>query len=137
MSIIRVVFACVHNAGRSQMAAAFFNRAADPRLARATSAGTQPADRLHPEVLEVMAEVGEDLAAARPVLLTRDLVADAVCVVTMGCGEQCPVVPGVEMLDWPFPDPRGQGLDAVRGIRDAVSGRVARFVAERGWGQGT
>jgi arsenate reductase len=118
------------------MAAAFFNRVADPRLARATSAGTQPADRVHPEVLEVVAEVGVDLADARPVLLTPDLVADAACVVTMGCGEHRPVVLGVEMLDWPFPDPKGQGLDAVRGIRDAVSGLVARFVAERGWGQG-
>ena len=77
-----------------------------------------------------------DLADARPVLLTPDLVADAACVVTMGCGEHRPVVLGVEMLDWPFPDPKGQGLDAVRGIRDAVSGLVARFVAERGWGQG-
>jgi arsenate reductase len=128
-----VIFACVHNAGRSQMAAAFFNASADPARARAVSAGTQPADRVHPEVLAAMLEVGLDLSAAIPRKLTPELAKGASLIVTMGCGESCPAVPGVPVLDWPLPDPKGQGIAAVRAIRDAVRERVDALLAERGW----
>jgi arsenate reductase (thioredoxin) len=128
-----VVFACVHNAGRSQMAAAFFEALADPSLARAVSAGTEPAERVHPEVIEAMREVGIDLGRAVPRRLTPELARDAQVLVTMGCGEQCPVLPGLERLDWPLPDPKGQGRDAVRAIRDAVRERIRELVRERGW----
>jgi len=130
----RVLFACVHNAGRSQMAAAFFNQRADPRKAQARSAGTEPAERVHPEVVEVMREAGLDLSGARPQLLTRDLAASASLLITMGCGEACPYVPGLRRQDWPLPDPKGRSLDDVRQIRDEVRARVARLVAESGWG---
>lgn len=135
MDVARVVFACVHNAGRSQMAAAWFNLLADPARAVATSAGTQPAVRVHPEVAVVMQEVGVDLSGAEPVLLDVARVQGAACVVTMGCGEACPVVPGVPLLDWPLPDPKGQDVESVRAIRDAIAERVAAFVTERGWGK--
>lgn len=126
------IFACIHNAGRSQMAAAFFNHLADPALARAISAGTQPAERVHPEVLNAMREAGIDLSAARPQKLTDQLAAGAEMLITMGCGEQCPYVPGVEIADWPLPDPKGQDLAAVREIREEIAGRVRRLIAERG-----
>ena len=128
-----VIFACVHNAGRSQMAAAFFNAQADPARARAQSAGTEPAEHVHPEVLASMREVGLDLSAARPRRLTAELARGAHLLVTMGCGEQCPVVPGLQREDWPLPDPRGQSADAVRAIRDDVARRVAALLAQRGW----
>ncbi|HJU82816.1 MAG TPA: arsenate reductase ArsC [Holophagaceae bacterium] len=128
-----VIFACVQNAGRSQMAAAFFNRLADPARARALSAGTRPASQVHPEVREAMAELGVDLSAAVPQRLTPELAAQAQWLVTLGCGEDCPVVPGVRREDWPLPDPHGLGLDAVRGIRDAVRARVEAFIQEQGW----
>lgn len=128
-----VIFACVHNAGRSQMAAAFFELLADPALARALSAGTRPAERVHPEVLAAMGECGVDLAGARPRKLTAELARGATLLVTMGCGEECPFVPGVEIRDWPLADPRGAGADAVRAIRDEVRRRVADLLAERGW----
>lgn len=128
-----VVFACVHNAGRSQMAAAFFGALADPALARAVSAGTQPGTRVHPEVVAAMREAGIDLAGATPRLLTPELAKDAAWLVTMGCGEACPVLPGVRRDDWPVPDPKGQPPERVREIRDEVRARVARFVAEQGW----
>jgi arsenate reductase len=131
-----VIFACVHNAGRSQMAAAFFGAIADPARARAVSAGTQPGERVHPEVVTVMGEAGIELAGARPRLLTRELAAGAQLLVTMGCGEACPVVPGLGREDWPLPDPKGQPLERVRAIRDEVRARVERLVAERGWGTG-
>src|SRR6266481_791072 len=115
-----VLFACVHNAGRSQMAAAFFNHLADPKTARAISAGTQPADHVHPEVLAVMKEVGIDLSNVQPQKLTDGLAATADLLVTMGCGESCPYIPGLKVIDWPLPDPKGQGLDAVQGIRDEI-----------------
>jgi len=102
-----VIFACVHNAGRSQMAAAFFNALADPRRARAISAGTQPADHVHPEVVTVMQDAGLDLAHAKPQRLTESLVSAAQLLVTMGCGEECPLVSGVEREDWSLPDPKG------------------------------
>ncbi len=127
-----VIFACVHNAGRSQMAAAFFNLLADPRKARALSAGTEPAGQVHPEVVAVMREVGLDLSGAVPQLLTPGLAAGTDWLITMGCGESCPVVPGAKRDDWPIPDPRGQPLDVVRGIRDDIRERVARFVEALG-----
>lgn len=129
----RVIFACVHNAGRSQMAAAFFNALADPSKARSVSAGTQPGERVHPEVLEVMMEVGIDLATAQPQLLTTELASGASHLVTMGCGEQCPYVPGTKVEDWPLPDPKGQPPVRVREIRDEIRSRIARFVADNGW----
>ncbi len=130
----RVIFACVHNAGRSQMAAAFFNQLADPARARAVSAGTEPGPQVHPEVAAVMAEVGIDLSGARPQRLTPTLAATAQLIVTMGCGEACPTVPGVERDDWPLPDPKGQPPARVRAIRDEIRARVAALIAARGWG---
>ena len=129
----RLLFACVHNAGRSQMAAAFFNQRADPRKARARSAGTEPAERVHPEVVEAMREVALDLTAARPQRLTRELAAESSLLVTMGCGEACPYVPGLPREDWPLDDPKGAGIEAVRRIRDEIRLRVDRLIAERGW----
>lgn len=128
-----VIFACVHNAGRSQMAAAFFARLADPARARALSAGTQPGERVHPEVVEAMRELEIDLAGAKPRLLTPELARGAQWLVTMGCGDECPYVPGLRRDDWPLPDPKGQPRERVREIRDEVRARVARFVAEQGW----
>lgn len=129
----RVIFACRHNAGRSQMAAAFFRLLADPGRVEGVSAGTTPGERVHPEVAEVMREVGVDLSAARPQKLTAELASGARLLVTMGCGEECPYVPGVEIRDWPLEDPKGRDLDTVRGIRDEVRRRVAELVDSRGW----
>ncbi len=129
-----VLFACVQNAGRSQMAAAFFTELADPARARALSAGTRPARAVHAAVVETMREVGIELAGVTPQLLTPALAAQAGWLVTMGCGEECPVVPGARREDWPLPDPAGQPPDRVREIRDEVRARVARFVAEQGFG---
>jgi len=126
------VFACVHSAGRSQMAAALFNRAADPARARGVAAGTQPAERVHPVVVEAMREIGIDLSQARPQKLTEDLAAQADTLITMGCGEQCPVVPGVGRDDWPLPDPAGQDVAAVRIIRDVIAERVTQLAREQG-----
>jgi len=123
------IFACVHNAGRTQMAAAFFNATADPRRARAVSAGTAPADHVHPEVEEAMAEVGIDLSDARPRKLTTALATGVEALITMGCGENCPHVPGLRVEDWPLPDPKGQGADAVRAIRDDISRLIVAFIA--------
>ncbi|MGE0360625.1 MAG: arsenate reductase ArsC [Vicinamibacterales bacterium] len=128
-----VVFACVQNAGRSQMAAALFNAAADPARARAISAGTAPATRVHPEVVQVMAELGLDVSAASPQRLTAELAAGASHLVTMGCGDACPYIPGAVRDDWPLPDPHGRSLDEVRAIRDQVGRRVAALVAANGW----
>ena len=128
-----VVFACVQNAGRSQMAAAFFNEFADPGRARAISAGTQPAGVVHPVVVEVMREAGIDLAGNRPRRLTPELARDATLLVTMGCGDQCPFVPGLEVADWPLPDPRNRPLTEVRMIRDDIRSRVLGLVDSRGW----
>ena len=128
-----VIFACVHNAGRSQMASAFFNAQADPERARAVSAGTEPGGRVHPEVVTSMAELGIDLSAARPQRLTDELAARGAWLVTMGCGEQCPHVPGLQRADWPLEDPKGRSLERVAEIRDEVRARVAVFVREQGW----
>lgn len=132
-TVVTVVFACVHNAGRSQIAAAFFNALASPDRARAVSAGTQPAAAVHPEVLSAMREVGIDLTAARPQLLTDELASSASLLVTMGCGEACPYVPGLEREDWPLPDPKGKPVEEVRSIRDDVRRRIERLLTSRGW----
>lgn len=123
-----VLFACVHNAGRSQMAAAFFNSLADPRKARAISAGTEPGPRVHPEVMEAMLEVGIDLAGIQPRKLTPELAKTASMLVTMGCGEACPIVPGVKVEDWPLEDPKGKPIGRVREIRADVRRRVMQLV---------
>jgi arsenate reductase (thioredoxin) len=128
-----VLFACIHNAGRSQMAAAWFNALSDPAKARGISAGTAPGARVHPEVVEVMREVGIELAGQQPKLLSDDLAREAALLVTMGCGEACPAVPGLRRLDWPLEDPKGKPLDRVREIREEVRGHVAALVSEQGW----
>lgn len=128
-----VIFACVHNAGRSQMAAALFNRLADPAKARAVSAGTEPAERVHAVVVDAMRELGCDLGSAQPRRLTPELARGAALLVTMGCGESCPTVPGLEREDWALPDPKGRPIEAVRAIRDEIRARVARLVSSRGW----
>jgi arsenate reductase len=115
------------------MAAAFFVAGADPERASALSAGTDPAARVHPEVVAVMAEIGIDLTAARPQRLTEDLARGATLLITMGCGDDCPFVPGLRVDDWPLPDPKGQALDAVRAIRDDVRARVHALLEVEGW----
>jgi arsenate reductase (thioredoxin) len=130
-----VIFACVHNAGRSQMAAAFFNQLADPGQARAQSAGTEPGESVHPEVLAAMREVGIDLSSARPQKLTAELAAGARYLVTMGCGDQCPFVPGATVQDWPLEDPKGKPMERVREIRDEIRQRVKDLVRSEGWGR--
>ncbi|HUR29076.1 MAG TPA: arsenate reductase ArsC [Planctomycetota bacterium] len=129
----RVLFACVHNAGRSQMAAAFFDQLAEPTKATALSAGTEPGSHVHPEVVFVMQELGLDLSHAVPRRLTPDLAREASLLVTLGCGESCPILPSVPIVDWPLPDPKGQRLDAVRAIRDDVLRRVRELVIAKGW----
>ena len=135
----RVLFACLHNAGRSQMSAALFERAAAGRH-EARSAGTTPADRVHPEVVEVMRELGVDLSGRRPRRLDRELAEWADVVVTMGCGDECPYVAGTRYLDWDLPDPKGRPADEVRRIRDEIAARVERLAteldAEAGGGRG-
>lgn len=129
----RVIFACVHNAGRSQMAAAFFNALAAPEKARAISAGTQPGEHVHPEVIAVMREVGIDLAGVRPQRLTADLAKGARLLVTMGCGDECPVVPGARRDDWPLQDPKGRPIERVRALREEIKARVELLVVAEGW----
>jgi arsenate reductase len=126
--VTTVLFACVHNAGRSQIAAAFFNALADPARAHAISAGTQPADRVNPVVVEAMREAGVDLSGATPRRLTPALAAGAGWLITMGCGDDCPVIAGVRRDDWPLDDPAGQPLEMVRAIRDAIRARVEAFL---------
>jgi protein-tyrosine-phosphatase len=125
----KVIFACVHNAGRSQMSAAFFNQLADPKRALAISAGTQPAEHVHPVVVEVMREVGIDLSHAKPQKLTVELAQDAEILITMGCGDDCPYVPGLRRDDWPLPDPKDQVIDSVRQTRDEIRRRVLDLLA--------
>jgi arsenate reductase len=127
--MIKVIFACVHNAGRSQMAAAFFNELANATKARAVSAGTEPGERVHPEVLAVMQEVGIDLSHSKPQKLTEDLAKNAQLLITMGCGDKCPYVPGLRRDDWPLRDPKGLTLEDVRAIRDDVKERVEGLIA--------
>jgi arsenate reductase len=128
-----VIFACIHNAGRSQMAAAWFNALADATKARAVSAGTEPGTRVHPEVLEAMGEIGIDLSGRTPQKLTDDLARGAQMLITMGCGEQCPVVPGLRRDDWPLEDPKGKPIARVREIRDDVRRRVVALLGREGW----
>ncbi len=129
----QVVFACVHSAGRSQIAAAWFNAFAHPDRAHAHAAGTEPAKQLHPEVVAVMREEGINLSARTPQLLTPELMKTAKLVVTMGCGEKCPFVPGVERDDWPFEDPKGKSAAVVRKISDAIRARVEKLLDQRRW----
>jgi arsenate reductase (thioredoxin) len=123
-----VLFVCLHNAGRSQMSQALFERAADGRHL-ASSAGTTPGERVHPEVVEVMREVGIDLAERRPQGLTQELTEDADVVVTMGCGDACPYIPGKRYLDWDLADPKGRPLEEVRATRDEIERRVRELLA--------
>ena len=125
----KVLFVCLHNAGRSQMSQALFERAAGG-LHEAASAGTTPAARLHPEVVTAMAELGIDVSSRVPTLLTPDLAAWAEVVVTMGCGDQCPYIPGKRYIDWELVDPMGQPLERVRAIRDEIAVRVGSLVEE-------
>jgi arsenate reductase (thioredoxin) len=126
-----VLFVCLHNAGRSQMSRALFEQAAGSRHT-ADSAGTTPAARVHPEVVEVMREVGLEVGDRIPQPLTRDLAERADVVVTMGCGDACPVIPCTRYLDWELPDPNGRPLEAVRATRDEIARRVQRLVLELG-----
>src|ERR1044071_467832 len=128
-----VLFACVHNAGRSQMAAAWFNLLSDPAKARAVSAGTNPGPRVHPEVVAAMSEVGVDLSAAPTSRLTSELASGAQLLITMGCGDQCPFVPGLRRDDWPLDDPKGKSAEQVRGIRDQIRTHVVELLEREGW----
>ena len=120
----KIIFACVHNAGRSQMAAAFFNQLADLNLAQAISAGTNPGEHVHPAVVEVMREAGIDLSQAQPQKLTDEMARDAAMLITMGCGEACPHIPGLLREDWPLRDPKTLPIEAVREVRDEIRQRV-------------
>jgi arsenate reductase (thioredoxin) len=124
------IFACIHNAGRSQMSAAFFNQLADRKLAQAISAGTHPAEHVHPVVVDAMREVGIDLSNAKPQKLTAELAQNAEMLVTMSCGDECPYVPGLKRDDWPLPDPKGQGIESVRQTRDEIKRRVLQLLAQ-------
>ena len=128
----RVIFACVHNAGRSQMAAAFYNQLADRSKAEAISAGTEPGLRVHPEVLTAMQEVGIDLSGATPQKLTEELAGGAALLITMGCGDKCPYVPGLCPDDWPLKDPKGLPMEEVRAIRDDIRLRVTHLLKTEG-----
>jgi arsenate reductase len=125
-----ILFACVHNAGRSQMAAAMFNKLANSKQVRAISAGTNPANEVHPAVIEVMHEVGIDLTHSRPQRLTPELAGTAQVLITMGCGEECPFAPGVEIIDWQIADPNGEPVERVREIRDEILEQV-KMLLER------
>ena len=127
--IPEVLFVCTHNAGRSQMAAALLDHQAAGRV-QVTSAGSQPADRLNPAVVQAMAEVGLDISREFPKPLTNDKVQAADVVITMGCGDACPIYPGKRYLDWDLPDPAGLDLEAVRPIRDEIDRRVLQLLAE-------
>ncbi len=124
-----VLFVCLQNAGRSQMSQALFELAANGRHI-ALSAGTMPAARVHPEVIEVMRELGLDLTHGTPKLLTRELAEQADLIITMGCGDQCPVIPGRRYLDWELADPAGRPIDEVRATRDEIGRRVQSLIAE-------
>jgi len=128
-----VLFACIHNAGRSQMAAAWFNALADKSQALGISAGTEPGARVHPEVLQAMKEVGIDLEGVTPRKLTDDLAKDAAMLITMGCGEACPHIPGLRRMDWPLEDPKGKPVERVREIRQEIKDRVLELLKLEGW----
>jgi protein-tyrosine-phosphatase len=124
-----VLFVCVHNAGRSQMAAGFLSHLAGDRV-EVRSAGSVPGDRVNPAAVEAMAEVGIDISAAQPKILTTEAVRASDYVITMGCGDACPVFPGKKYLDWALEDPAGKGVDAVRPIRDEIRTRIEALIAE-------
>jgi arsenate reductase (thioredoxin) len=124
-----VLFVCVHNAGRSKMAAALLTHLAGDRI-EVRSAGTEPADQLNPAAIAAMAEVGVDITAARPKVLTGEAVQSSDVVITMGCGDTCPYFPGVSYRDWKLPDPAGQPFDVVCAIRDEIAGRVQALITE-------
>jgi protein-tyrosine-phosphatase len=124
-----VLFVCLHNAGRSQMSQALFERAAAGRHT-ALSAGTTPAEHVHPEVVEVMQELDIDLSDRHPQLLTAELAQQADVIVTMGCGDACPYIPGKRYIDWDLPDPKGRPLEQVRAIRDEIEQRVGALATE-------
>ena len=126
-----VLFVCLHNAGRSQMSQALFERAAGPGH-EAASAGTTPAERVHPEVVEVMGELGIDISDRVPRGLTDELARWADIMVTMGCGDECPYIPGTRYVDWDLPDPKGRPIDEVRAIRDDIAARIDGLLAELG-----
>jgi arsenate reductase (thioredoxin) len=128
-----VLFACIHNAGRSQMAAAWFNALADRTKAEAVSAGTEPGTRVHPEVVQAMREVDIELEGLQPQKLTDELAAKASILITMGCGEACPHVPGIRRMDWPLEDPKGKAVERVREIRDDVKARVLQLLETENW----
>ena len=129
LRVVHVLFVCLHNAGRSQMSEALFDRAASGHH-QARSAGTTPAESVHPAVVAVMNELGIDLSARIPQLLTRELAEWADVVVTMGCGDQCPFVPGVRYIDWELPDPKGRPIAEVRSTRDDIARRVEQLITE-------
>ncbi|MGD3105685.1 arsenate reductase ArsC [Streptomyces sp. YGL11-2] len=124
-----VLFVCVHNAGRSQMATAFLTHLAGDRV-EVRSAGSAPADTVNPAVVQAMSEVGIDISAEVPKVLTTEAVQASDVVITMGCGDTCPVFPGKRYLDWQLPDPAGQGVDAVRPIRDEIEQRIRQLIEE-------
>jgi arsenate reductase len=128
-----VLFACIHNAGRSQMAAAWFNLLADPAKARAISAGTNPGSHVHPEVVTAMRERGVDLAGASTTRLTPELAQHVQMLVTLGCGDECPCLPGVTREDWSLEDPHGKPIDRVCEIRDDIRDRVRSLLDRQGW----
>ncbi|KAG0038565.1 hypothetical protein BGZ82_011611 [Podila clonocystis] len=128
-----IMFACVHNAGRSQMAAAFFNKHKSQDTVKGISAGTNPASEVHPVVREIMLEVGIDLSNITPVKLTPELAKTVSTIVTMGCGETCPYVPGVQIVDWNITDPKNKPLDEARVIRDEIESRIKAFVTENNY----
>jgi arsenate reductase len=131
---VTVIFACVHGAGRSQMAAGWFNLLARSGKARAIAAGTQPSEHVHPVVVEAMQEVGIDLSVAKPQLLTSEMMTGASRVITMGCGESCPVgPPGIPREDWELEDPKGQRIEAARKTRDQIKGLVGALLERQGW----
>jgi protein-tyrosine-phosphatase len=130
--MVKVIFAYIHNAGRSQMAAAFFNQLVDPAKGVAVSAGTDPGLRVHPEVLTAMQEIGIDLSGAKPQKLTEKLAQDSQLLITMGCGDKCPYVPGLRRDDWPLRDPKGLPVDEVRAIRDEIKERVKTLLEREG-----
>jgi len=131
MSVPTVLFVCVHNAGRSQMAAGYLRELAGDRV-RVLSAGSAPADRINPVAVAVMAEEGVDITAEVPSILTTESVAESDVVITMGCGDACPIFPGKRYEDWELDDPAGQDLPVVRGIRDEIKGRITALIAELG-----
>lgn len=130
-----VLFACVHNAGRSQMAAALFNQLADSKKAHAISAGTEPGSRVHPEVVTAMNEIGIDISGATTTKLTDAVARQAQILITMGCGDQCPLVPGAQRDDWPLDDPKNQPIEKVRAIRNEIERRVKGLIKTHGFSE--